>query len=79
MTKPARPGGKSTYDRTRQPLSPEEQAAGWELTACIRCLQGSRRGMATCELCGGQGWIKVFNSDPFETGKPGRPKGKGTA
>ena len=39
MTKQARPGGKSAYDRTRQPLSPEEKAAGWELTACINCEQ----------------------------------------
>ena len=61
-------------DRTRDPLSPEERAAGWELTVCINCEQGRRRVMATCELCGGRGKIKVFNGDSFGTGQPGRPR-----
>ena len=71
--------GSNCYDQTRKlTLTPQEQAAGWSITICIKCENGRRRKMASCELCDGQGLIKVFDGDAFEKSKPGRPK-KGRA
>ena len=76
----ARLGGDGNcYDQTRKlTLTAQEQAAGYSIITCINCENGKRRKTASCELCGGQGLIKVFNGDAFGKSSPGRPK-KGRA
>jgi hypothetical protein len=77
MAKRAKPGNDNCYNQTRKlSLTAPEMAAGWSLAQCISCEAGKRRVMATCQLCGGQGLIKVFDGDTEERSR--RPR-KGAA
>ena len=79
MAAKPRPGSAKSncYDQTKKLiLTVQERTAGWVIDVCINCEQGKRRVMATCELCGGQGLIKMFNGDAFEGNRPGRPRKK---
>ena len=80
MAAKPRPGSAKSncYDQTKKLiLTVQERTAGWVLALCVNCERGKRRVMATCQLCGGQGLIKVFDGDAFGKNPPGRrPKGQ---